>query len=78
MIAKILAVDVYMTDQFVKTMEKILTFRQLKTHYKMLEVGKYHIHILDLSHSRHTYFSDIMSWACLDSVLDSFYLDFQQ
>lgn len=41
-VEKLLSVDIYMTDQFVKAMEKFLAFRQLKTHYKLLEVRKFH------------------------------------
>ncbi|XP_077257360.1 polyisoprenoid diphosphate/phosphate phosphohydrolase PLPP6-like isoform X2 [Temnothorax americanus] len=34
-----LAVDVYLTDEFVKLVEKILPLRQLKVHYKVLEIS---------------------------------------
>lgn len=40
---KILAVDAYFTDSFVKIVEKFLAFRSLKTHYKALEVIKYNV-----------------------------------
>lgn len=40
-VEKLLSMDVYLTDQFVKAMEKLLVFRQLRTHYKLLEVGKF-------------------------------------
>jgi len=36
---KVLAVDAYLTDQLVKLVEKSLPLRQLKVHYKLLEVS---------------------------------------
>lgn len=36
---KVLAVDEYLTSVFVKTAEKFLTLRQLKIHYKLLEIS---------------------------------------
>ncbi|XP_015607992.1 phospholipid phosphatase 6 isoform X2 [Cephus cinctus] len=39
LLRKILAVDAYLTEQFVRTAEKFLFLRQLKVHSKMLEVS---------------------------------------
>ncbi|KAL0111340.1 hypothetical protein PUN28_012910 [Cardiocondyla obscurior] len=36
---KALAVDAYLTDKFVKLIEKILPLKQLKVHYKVLEIS---------------------------------------
>jgi len=36
---KALAVDAYLTDQFVKLVEKVLPLRQLQVHYKLLEIS---------------------------------------
>ncbi|KAL6261433.1 hypothetical protein P5V15_006526 [Pogonomyrmex californicus] len=36
---KVLAVDAYLTDEFVKLTEKILPLKQLKVHYKLLEIS---------------------------------------
>ncbi|XP_011499079.1 PREDICTED: probable lipid phosphate phosphatase PPAPDC3 isoform X2 [Ceratosolen solmsi marchali] len=36
---KILAIDINLTDQFVKSIERILAFRQLKNHYQLLEIS---------------------------------------
>lgn len=35
---KVLAVDAYITDNFVKATEKFSAFRSLNTHYRALEV----------------------------------------
>ena len=40
---RILAVDAYVTDIFVKVAEKLLAFQQFRTHYQVLEVRKYKI-----------------------------------
>lgn len=39
LLRKVLAVDAYLTDEFVKIVEKCLPLRQLKVHYKLLEVS---------------------------------------
>ncbi|XP_011866194.1 PREDICTED: presqualene diphosphate phosphatase-like [Vollenhovia emeryi] len=36
---KALAVDAYLSDEFVKLVEKLVPLRQLKVHYKLLEVS---------------------------------------
>ncbi|XP_051172096.1 polyisoprenoid diphosphate/phosphate phosphohydrolase PLPP6 [Leptopilina boulardi] len=36
---KVLAVDAYITDNFVKAVDKFLPFRSLKTHYQALEIS---------------------------------------
>ncbi|XP_011162978.1 phospholipid phosphatase 6 [Solenopsis invicta] len=36
---KVLAVDTYLTDQLVKLVERSLPLRQLKVHYKLLEIS---------------------------------------
>ncbi|GAB1860393.1 Phospholipid phosphatase 6 [Camponotus japonicus] len=39
LLRKVLAVDAYLTDEFVKLVEKFLPLRQLKVHYKLLEIS---------------------------------------
>lgn len=39
LLRKILAVDAYLTDEFVKLAEKFLPLKQLKVHYKLLEIS---------------------------------------
>lgn len=39
LLKKILAADVYLTKTFVTTFEKYVTLKQLKTHYKALEIS---------------------------------------
>ncbi|XP_050462487.1 polyisoprenoid diphosphate/phosphate phosphohydrolase PLPP6-like [Cataglyphis hispanica] len=39
LLRKVLAVDAYLTDVFVKFIEKLLPFKQLKVHYQLLEVS---------------------------------------
>lgn len=46
---KALAVDAYLTDELVKLVEKILPLRQLKVHYKLLEISCHGIPWLTLS-----------------------------
>jgi len=38
LLRKVLAVDAYLTNEIVKLVEKIVPLRQLKVHYKLLEV----------------------------------------
>ncbi|XP_018311834.1 phospholipid phosphatase 6 [Mycetomoellerius zeteki] len=46
---KVLAVDAYLTDEFVKLVEKILPLRQLKVHNKLLEISCHGIPWLAIS-----------------------------
>ncbi|XP_012529229.1 phospholipid phosphatase 6 [Monomorium pharaonis] len=46
---KALAVDAYLTDEFVKLVEKILPLKQLKVHYKLLEISCHGIPWLTIS-----------------------------
>lgn len=39
LLRKVLAVDAYLTDEFVKLIERFLPLRQLKVHYKLLEIS---------------------------------------